>query len=230
MRIFLADHDSDYRDQLAELLAAEGMSVAVFEDAEDLKAAVADEEPALILLGLPAQGEDHAAVLGDVVRGRPCMVLATADQDAERIAAFELGADDVVLKVAKPREIIARVHAVLRRTSAPTPMNTNPGRWHFLPARRVLRRPDGLSVPLTTAEFALLDTLVRNQGVPIDRETLSDHVLGRQYQPFDRAIDTLVAKLRSKLEVDPKKPVMIRTVRPTGYVFVGFEEPKQQEG
>jgi two-component system OmpR family response regulator len=258
MRIFLADDDVEYRSRIASLLTRTGLTVERVATAQDLKDQLAREEMALVLVGLPPEGFDHALLLRDVVQGRPCIILAADDHEAERITALELGADDVIAKRAPPREIVARVRSVLRRvetaarwgsetsdragppfsamhdpacrhTGSRRPEFHGPGLqvaasqdWAFLVERRELLRPDGSHVPLTTAEFRLLEVLVRQQGEVVGRERLFTEVFDRNFHPFDRAIDTLVAKLRGKLSDDPRHPGAIRTVRPVGYMFIGF--------
>lgn len=231
-RVYLADEDPEFRDTLAERLRDAELSVEIYVNTAELRRAMTSGQPELVMVGLPPEGEDHAAILSEIVRGLPCIVLAGDDKEAERIIALELGADDVVNKAAPHREIVARVQAVLRRARRGDAGQGTGDGWQFVPQLRRLVRPDGSEVVLTAAEFALLDVLVRNQGFPIDRETLFAAVFDRPFRPFDRAIDTLVAKLRNKLGDAPRNSRMILTVRPRGYVFQGFsaQERRSNQG
>jgi DNA-binding response OmpR family regulator len=164
----------------------------------------------------------------------PVVMLTGLDDHVDRVVGLESGADDYIGKSATPREILARLRAVLRRNGAlladpsprfdiASPPAAPRGAWHFSLARRQLHRPDGAEIHLTSAEFELLRALFENKGAVCSRASLSATVLGRPYRPDDRSIDTLVAKLRRKLEPDPNTHSMIKSVRPHGYVFVGFE-------
>lgn len=223
MRILFAQDDREFRDELTEYLASHGFAIDVFGDFPALAGALQLYADKLVLLDLEVGGQDGLAFLTEVLRGHGCpsVVLAAEMTEADRIAALELGADDVVLKTTPPREILARLRAVIRRSLAPRPDPAGPT-WRFLPARRDLLRPDGTSVPLTTAEFNLLAALAQNPGRAMSREELFIAVFGRRFNPLDRAIDNVVAKLRAKLGDPVRGPSMIRTVRPVGYVFTGF--------
>jgi DNA-binding response OmpR family regulator len=223
MRILFAQDDREFRDELSDYLAANGLGIDAFGDLARLADALPSCTDALVLLDLSVGGQDGLAFLGDVLRthGCPCVILSGNIDEADRIAGLELGADDFILKTMQPREILARLRAVIRRSQAARPDPAAPA-WRFLPARRDLLRPDGSSVPLTTAEFNLLAVLAQNQGRAVSREELFSAVFGRRFNPLDRAVDNVVAKLRAKLGDPVRNPAMIRTVRPVGYVFTGF--------
>jgi DNA-binding response OmpR family regulator len=231
MHILFVQDDHEFRDELSDYLAAQGLSVAVFGDFAALAGALSLHTDQLVLLDLAVGGQDGLAFLSSVLRayGCPCVVLSANTDGADRIAALELGADDFILKNTEPREVLARLRAVIRR-SQPVRQDPLVPCWRFLPARRDLKRPDGSSVPLTTAEFNLLAALAQNQGRAMSREELFGAVFNRRFNPLDRAIDNVVAKLRAKLGDPVRGPSMIRTVRPVGYVFTGFPADVGREG
>jgi two-component system OmpR family response regulator len=223
MRILFAQDDHAFRDELAGYLTVQGLGIDVFGDFTALAGALALHTRKLVLLDLAVGGNDGLAFLSGVLRahGCPCVILSGHGHEADRIAGLELGADDFILSTTRPREILARLRAVIRRSQAARPEEVRPT-WRFLPARRDLLRPDGSVVPLTTAEFNLLAALAQNQGRPMSREELFSAVFARRFNPLDRAIDNVVARLRAKLGDPVRAPGMIRTVRPVGYVFTGF--------
>jgi DNA-binding response OmpR family regulator len=224
MRILFVEDDQQFREEMTAYLTANGLSVHAFDTFAMLAEELAKFPESLVLLDLTVGAYNGMDFLRDVLRthGCPCIVLSGHVDETDRIVSLELGADDVILKTTRPREILARIRALIRRSqgAAPRPPEPPRGTWHFQSERRDLRRPDGRAVPLTTAEFNLLDVLVRNQSTPVSREELFAAVFARPFNPLDRAIDNLVAKLRSKL--GDTEPSMIRTVRPIGYVFTGF--------
>jgi two-component system OmpR family response regulator len=144
----------------------------------------------------------------------------------DRIIGLEMGADDYLAKPFNPRELLARMRAVLRRSGgAPAPSETVDGEdlhfdgWRLNLTRRDLFAPDGSLMDLTGGEFELLCALASHPNRLLSREQLLDLTRGREAIPFDRAIDVQVSRLRGKIEADPKNPVIIKTVRGTGYIF-----------
>jgi DNA-binding response OmpR family regulator len=230
MRILFIEDDLEFRAELVDYLASHGFEIETFDDFSRVGEALRAPGERLVLLDLKVGSQDGIDFLRDQVRALrcPCVVLSGNADETDRIVSLELGADDFILKSTRPREILARLRAVMRRSRAPAAQQAAAvaasGGWQFLPERRDLLRPDGSPVPLTTAEFNLLHVLVQNQGKPVSREVLFDTVFGRPFNPMDRAVDNLVAKLRSKLGDSVKDPSMIRTIRPIGYVFTGFAE------
>ena len=224
MKVFFVEDDADFRAELADYLRIHGFNVEIFSDFASFEAALTGRPDALVLLDLSVDGQDGIDNLRDVVRPRalPCVVLSANVDEAHRVLALELGADDYILKTTNPREVLARLRAVARRTA-----QRHDDRWLFRPEQRTLLRPNGTAVMLTTAEFDLLNVLVENRGQPMSREALLERVFKRRFSPLDRAIDNLVVRLRAKLGDSAQAPTMIRTVRPIGYVFTGFEQPAQ---
>ena len=220
MPVILLDPDIDFCELLAADLRAAGLGVRILGNVGQLAALLSDGKPGIVLLGHGPCSENGAAILRQVVNslGWRCIVLAEDTDRDERASSLELGADDVIERNAGRRELIARIKAVWRRAV----VQPDAG-WRVMAARRELVRPDGTPVPLTTAEFHLLTRLAAQPGEPVSRETLFSTVFGRGFNPLDRAVDTVVSKLRTKLH-DTSPPSIIRTVRPVGYVFTGFAE------
>jgi two-component system OmpR family response regulator len=157
-------------------------------------------------------------------------MLTARGEETDRIVGLELGADDYLPKPFNPRELLARVRAVLRRAADRAEPEVKPRSFRFLgwtldSARRELRRPDGALVPTTDAEFDLLLAFVERPQRTLSRDQLLDLARGRQAQLFDRSIDVAVMRLRRKIEPDPAKPEIIRTVRNGGYLFAADVEP-----
>ena len=157
----------------------------------------------------------------------PIIMLTAKGDDVDRIVGLEMGADDYLPKPFNPRELVARMHAVLRRRTAPPPPGApalEEGQMSFglvtvdLATRALTR--EGATIALTTGEFALLKVLLANPRVPLSRDKLMELARGREYEVFDRAIDVQISRLRKLVEADPAHPVHIQTVWGFGYVFV----------
>jgi two-component system OmpR family response regulator len=191
----------------------------------------------LVVLDLMLPGEsglDFAKWLrsqGPGDSGVPIVMLTAMSEETDRIVGLELGADDYLGKPFNPRELLARVRAVLRRASGEAGASREPmakavrfGGWALEPARRRLLNPDGAEVPLTGGEYELLQVLVERPNRVLTRDMLMDLLRGRQAGPFDRAIDVAVSRLRRKLEDDGRNPSLIKTVRGGGYVLAATVE------
>jgi two-component system OmpR family response regulator len=159
----------------------------------------------------------------------PILMLTARGEEIDRIVGLEVGADDYMAKPFSPRELLARIRAVLRRTGergdeAPKPRNFRFAGWRVDALRRELYRPDGAMIPTTDAEFDLLAAFLERPQRVLSREQLLDLARGRTAQLFDRSIDVAVMRLRRKIEPDPTKPEIIRTVRNGGYMFAADVE------
>jgi len=184
----------------------------------------------LIVLDLMLPGEDGLSIVRRL-RGAndrtPIVVLTARGDDVDRIVGLELGADDYLGKPFNPRELLARIHAVLRRQppaelpGAPSadPVDVRFGPFRLNLATRQLTR-DGEPVPLTTGEFSVLKVLVQHARTPLTREKLMSLARGREYGAYDRSLDVQVSRLRRLIEADPQQPRLIQTVWGVGYVFV----------
>ncbi|NCA69548.1 MAG: response regulator [Sphingobacteriia bacterium] len=223
-RILVVDDDSDLRDLLSDYLQREGFDVGAAEDGVAMDAWLADQVADLIILDLMLPGEDGLA-LARRLRTRtnvPIIMLSARGDDIDRIVGLEVGADDYIPKPFNPRELLARIRAVLRRR-VPNPPGVSDEMVRFGPyrldlAHRELRRGNQL-VSLTSGELALLCILAEHPDRVFDRDRLLDLLKGYERSPFDRSIDVQIARLRSKIEPDTKSPRYIRTVWGKGYVF-----------
>jgi DNA-binding response OmpR family regulator len=181
-------------------------------------------EPDLLVMDLMMPGEDGLSLTRRVKSERtiPVIMLSARGEDIDRIVGLEVGADDYLAKPFNPRELLARIRAVLRRGSATKVETTvdNPGFGPFtldLAAQRLLR--DGEEITITHAEFTLLQIFVEHPNRALSRDQIMDWLKGYERDPFDRSIDVRVTRLRKKLEDDPANPVYIRTVWGLGYLF-----------
>ncbi|MGH7102976.1 MAG: winged helix-turn-helix domain-containing protein, partial [Acetobacteraceae bacterium] len=156
----------------------------------------------------------------------PIIMLTAMGEETDRIVGLELGADDYLAKPFNPRELLARIRAVLRRAGEPAPRRETAGAaalgfagWTLEPARRRLLNPDGVEVALTGGEYDLLLALIERANRVLTRDMLLDLLRGRQAGPFDRAIDVAISRLRRKLDDDGRHAQLIKTVRGGGYVL-----------
>jgi two-component system, OmpR family, response regulator len=225
--ILFVEDDRDIRTLLADFLAREGFAVEVAEDGAGVDRALARAQPDLVILDIMLPGEDGLSICRRL-RARsavPVIMLTAKSDDIDRIVGLELGADDYLGKPFNPRELLARIRAILRRTdrSASTPQARR--RRSFasfivdLDARSV-DTTDGTRVPLTSAEFDLLACFVERPRRVLTRDQLLDWTRGRSADPFDRTIDVTVSRLRKKLGgADPAASALVTTVRNGGYLF-----------
>ncbi|MCU0869771.1 MAG: winged helix-turn-helix domain-containing protein, partial [Burkholderiales bacterium] len=198
-------------------------------DGREMTAALAEAPADLIVLDLMLPGEDGLALCRRLRTGGSAVaviMLTAKGDDADRITGLDAGADDYLPKPFNPRELVARIHAVLRRgTAVPAPVPADdPPPIRFGPfvldvAMRRLER-DGQPVAMTSGEFALLRALAMHAGMPLTRERLMELARGREYDQTDRAIDVQVSRVRKLIEDDPSKPRWLQTVWGLGYVFV----------
>ncbi len=226
--ILIVDDDREIRDLTGRYLGKHGFRVESAADAKAMDRLLRDGRFDLIVLDLMLPGEDGLSICRRLrVSTRiPILMLTAVAEDTDRIIGLEIGADDYLTKPFNPRELLARIRAVLRRAegqgSAADPVEgvlTFSG-WKLDPARRELRDPDGVLVELTAGEFGLLTALVERPRRVLSRDRLLDLTRSRDAQPFDRSVDVQVSRLRRKIEADPKNPEMIKTVRSGGYIFI----------
>ena len=229
-KIVVVDDDDRIRDLLGCYLEQAGFAVSVAEDAQALTRIMERESVDLIVLDVMMPGEDGLSVCrrlraaGDKT---PIIILAARSEDVDRIVGLEVGADDYVGKPFNPRELLARVQAVLRRRppqevpGAPS-ADSEPLRFGPFEIDLSLRtlKKDGVDVPLTTGEFSMLKALVRHPRQPLTREKLAHMARGRGFERFDRSLDVQISRLRRLIEQDPANPRFIQTVWGVGYVFV----------
>ncbi len=229
-KILVVDDDVRIRDLLRRYLSQEGFEVLQAEDGKALTRVLLREPVDLIVLDLMMPGEDGLSVCRRL-RGAndrtPIIMLTAKGEDIDRIVGLEVGADDYLAKPFNPRELLARINAVLRRRP-PAEVPGSPsadnelvsfGPFSFDLGSRTLHRGEE-EITLTSGEFAMLKTLVRHPRQPLSREKLAQLARGRDFEPFDRSLDVQVSRLRKLIEVDPTQPRYIQTVWGIGYVFV----------
>ena len=229
-KIVIVDDDARIRDLLRRFLSQEGFDVLLAEDGRALDRILQRETIDLLVLDLMLPGEDGLSICKRL-RGNgtkiPVIMLTAKGEDVDRINGLEIGADDYLGKPFNPRELLARIHAVLRRR----PQAEIPGapandkevitfsEFTLDLGMRSLSK-NGQDIPLTTGEFAMLKALVRHPRQALSRDKLAQLARGREFEPFDRSLDVQVSRLRKMIEVDPASPKIIQTVWGVGYVFV----------
>lgn len=226
--VAVVDDEPELRQTLAEYLALHGLRVSVHEGGESLRASLATgERPDLVLLDLRMPGEDGLSLarhLRETTDVGVIMLTAIAEP-VDRILGLELGADDYIAKPFELREVLARIRAVLRRRQAagPAPAADGPrlrfSGWTLDLEARTLRHADGRAVTLTAMEFDLLAVMARRPGIVFTREQLQDLAHGNAEEAFDRSIDIRITRLRKKIEADPSRPAILKTVRGAGYLL-----------
>lgn len=232
-KILVVDDDVRIRDLLRRYLMQEGFEVMLAEDGKALNRVLQREAVDLIVLDLMMPGEDGLSIcrrLRANADRTPIIMLTAKSEDVDRIVGLEVGADDYLGKPFNPRELLARIHAVLRRrpvTEMPGGPSADEGVARFGPfeldlGQRTLRK-DGAEIALTTGEFAMLKALVRHPRITLSRERLAQLARGREFEAFDRSLDVQVSRLRKMIESDPTTPRYIQTVWGVGYVFVPDE-------
>lgn len=229
--LVVVDDDARIRQMLARYFEDEGYRVTTVSDGKAMREALGRSAADLVLLDLMlGPGESGLDIARDL-RARseiPIIMLTGRDDVVDRIVGLEIGADDYIAKPFHLREVLARIKTVLRRRG-PTHRNAEPSTdgqirfdgWQLDLERRRVVRPDGSDVVLTTGEFDILSILARSPGRVFSRDMLMDLTRGRQLEVFDRTIDAQIARLRKKIEVDPKNPLLVKSVRGIGYVFTG---------
>jgi len=233
--ILIVDDDREIRDLLNRFLVKHGLRVSTAADGREMSVALESGAIDLIVLDLMLPGDDGLTLTrnlraGGAAKGGavPIIMLTAMGEETDRIVGLEMGADDYLAKPFNPRELLARIKAVLRRfETLPTPhVNADSADsvccfagWVLNLSSQVLRNPDGDNVTISGGEFEFLCAFVTHPGRVLNRDQLLDLARGRDAQPFDRAVDVQVSRLRKKIEPDPKKPSFIKTVRGGGYMF-----------
>ncbi len=228
--IYVTDDDPGIRELVAEYLEGQGYAVETAEDAKTLDALLAARLPDLLVLDWMMPGEDGLSIARRLRAQQgfpPIVMLSAKGEDIDRIIGLEVGADDYLPKPFNPRELLARIRAVMRRQAPAVPAEPEsaPARLAKfgpyvvnLDARTLVR--DGEEIALTTGEYELLEIFVTHANRALSRDWLMDQLRGFERDPFDRSIDVRVNRLRKKIEDDPANPAYIRTQRGQGYLFV----------
>ena len=223
--LLVVDDDREIRNLLSDHLEQHGFRTVKAADGRAMKAALEAGPVDLVVLDLNLPDEDGLSLCRGIRAASkiPVIILTARGDPIDRIVGLEMGADDYMAKPFEPRELVARIRTVLRRTGGEA--TTSEGRhadfsgWSLDIAARALTAPDGRLAPLSGADFDLLHALVRNGGKPLSRERI--RALSAVADADDRAIDLRVSRLRQKLGDDAKAPALIRTVRSLGYMLAG---------
>ncbi|MGH8434955.1 MAG: osmolarity response regulator transcription factor OmpR [Pseudomonas sp.] len=228
-KILIVDDDPGLRRLLERFLDEQGYRVRTVENVEQMDRLLARELFQLVVLDLMLPGEDGLSAcrrLRESNNQVPIIMLTAKGDESSRIQGLEQGADDYLAKPFNPRELLARIKAVLRRQTVPVPgapgsedETVSFGDYELFLATRELKRGDELQM-LTTGEFAVLKALVQHAREPLTRDKLMNLARGREWDALERSIDVQISRLRRLIEPDPSKPRYIQTVWGVGYVFV----------
>ncbi len=228
-QILIVDDDTDITALLSDYLARFNFVAHVASDGDSMRTQLERHAIDLVVLDVMLPGTD-GLVLSREIRQRssiPVIMLTARSNTFDRVVGLENGADDYVSKPFEPRELVARIHTVLRRAATLGDGAPNPARsdvvcfdgWELHREDRCLVSPTGLVIPLSNAEFRLLTTFLQTPRRLFSRDQLMEQARGRAMDAFERSIDLLVSRLRQKLADDPDEPSMIKTVRGAGYMF-----------
>lgn len=235
-RVLVVDDDLRLRDLLRRYLTEQGFHVVTAENAQAMNKLWLRERYDMLILDLMLPGEDGLSICRRL-RGAgdqtPIIMLTAKSEDVDRIVGLEMGADDYLPKPFNPRELVARINAVLRRKGteeAPGAPSEKPQVFEFGDfvldlGTRTLKK-NGASVSLTTGEFSVLKVFARHARQPLSREKLMELARGREYEVFDRSLDVQISRLRKLIEPDPSNPLYIQTVWGLGYVFIPEGQPR----
>lgn len=219
--LLLVDDDAELRELIGAFLTRQGYRVVAVPDGAEMDAALGAEDVALVILDLMLPGEDGLSIAKRLKRTTdvPIVIVSAQGEEVDRIVGLEVGADDYLGKPFNPRELLARVRAVLRRSGTPNTASVVEFSDFRLEVAGHRLTKSGKLVALTSGEFDLLRILVRHPNKVLDRDRLLDLLTGAPRAPFDRSIDVRITRLRSKIEANPAAPVFIRTVWGKGYMF-----------
>jgi len=228
-RIVVCDDEVDVREMVQEYLGKRGFAVTTAANGDELRAKISEEPVDLIVLDINMPGEDGLSVLRSLRADNPVAVvmLTAAGEVVDRIIGLEMGADDYLGKPVDLRELEARIKAVLRRKSQETNPTSAPatadsaqfGDYTLNVEAAKMVAADGSELQLTAMEFSLLKVFAENKGRVLNRDQILEQAHDRSWDPFDRSIDIRISRLRRKIEKNPEKPSIIRTVRGLGYVY-----------
>ncbi|MCJ7995419.1 response regulator transcription factor [Rhizobium cremeum] len=230
-QILIVEDDPEIGKLLAMTMRENGMTPTVAEDGHVMQSLLRNNSFDLIILDVMLPGEDGLTLCRRIraEKTTPIILLTALGEEVDRIVGLEVGADDYVTKPFSPREVVARVRSLLRRASYGL-VSTNSQRklrfdgWQIDPLRRQLHDPSNARVALTTTEFDLLLAFCRNPGRVITREELLSLTHAGLAGPIERSIDVHISRLRQKIEVDPREPALLQTVRLGGYTFTAAVE------
>jgi len=237
--ILVVEDDRETRNLIAKYLRTNACNVTTATDGREMVRAMTDRRVDLLILDVMLPGEDGLSLCRKVraESETPIIMLTARSDDVDRIMGLEMGADDYLGKPFNPRELLARINAVLRRQAAAKIASATNGAtmlafasWRIDLRLRELRNPAGARVAMTSAEFDLLQTFCERPGRVLSRDSLLDLTQGRNAGSFERSIDVLVSRIRRKIEPDPQEATLIKTVRPGGYLFTPTVTPVNSAG
>jgi two-component system OmpR family response regulator len=225
--ILIVDDDREIRDLLSRFLRKHEMRVETAADGKEMFDIISAGNFDIIVLDLMLPGEDGLSLCRRVraSSNTPIIMLTALGEETDRIIGLEMGADDYLAKPFNPRELLARIKAVIRRTGDPTASaerqdgDISFAGWRLNLTKRELRSQDDVLVTLTAGEYELLAAFIEHPNRVLTRDQLLDLTKGRNAIPFDRSIDVQLSRLRRKIESDPKEPMLIKTVRGGGYIL-----------
>ena len=224
--ILMVDDDPGIRDVVSEFLTRHGYTVETAGDAQTMERALDRGDVDLMVLDVMLPGEDGLSICRRMAGQGPAIIMLSAmGEDTDRIVGLEIGADDYLPKPCNPRELLARVRAVLRRRQEPRVVEDHHGGvlefagWRLDLVRRELRTPQGVVINLSSGEFSLLRALVERPQRVLTRDQLLDFARGPETEAYDRAIDVQISRLRKKLDDGAGGQELIRTIRNEGYMF-----------
>ncbi|HEU4353915.1 MAG TPA: response regulator [Burkholderiales bacterium] len=229
--VLVVDDDAEIRKLLGEYLQRNGFRVSLANDGRAMLRSLEQTRPDIVVLDLMLPGDSGLTLCRDLRAGSslPVIMLTARAEEVDRIVGLEMGADDYLAKPFSPRELLARIKTILRRTRGLPPMRGDTLRvrfagWTLDSAARQLVAPDGVIVALSGAEFRLLTVFVEHPNRVLDRNQLMDLTVGRDGTPLDRSIDVQVSRLRVRLRDDAREPRIIKTVRSEGYILAATVE------
>ena len=227
-QILIVDDDQEIRELLREYLARAGFDVLTAAEGNEMYRLLADQQPDLIILDIMMPGDDGFSLCQQIRRTSqvPIIMLTAASDEADRVIGLELGADDYIAKPFSPRELMARIKALLRRAEFRQPERESSGRrirfadWVLDNLSQHLTNDDGSELDLTGSDFMLLSLFLQHPGQVMDRDSISDATRGRESLPMERGIDVQISRLRQKLGDNGKNPRIIKTIRGSGYMLI----------
>ena len=223
--LLVVDDEGALREPLADYLTRQGFVVRQAASAAEARSRLREETPDLVLLDIMMPGEDGLSLCRHLVETKqlPTIFLTARGEATDRIVGLEIGADDYVVKPFEPRELVARIRSVLRRSARTAPEVDDEvfvfENWTLDPLKRRLIDPEGAVVAISSAEFRLLMAFLEHPRQVLDRDRLLEMVQGREAHLFDRAVDNQVSRLRRKIEADSRNPQLIQTVWGGGYML-----------
>lgn len=234
MKILIVDDDPDICELLQDYLQNQGYSVITRNDGNELVELIEREQIGLLILDVMLPGDDGLSLCQKIRKHSAVMIimLSAMGEDTDKIVGIEMGADDYVAKPFNPRELLARIKGLVRRTEGAIGQkrqqeqlvkvtNIHFSNWTVDRNKRKLISPDGVTTPLTNGEYELLLALLENPNQVLNRDQLLNMTHNRDAGPFDRTIDVQIGRIRKKIEDDPKNPKLIETIRGGGYQFSG---------